>query len=180
MQKLSSFDIESELSYAYLHAVASRAGMGCVVSNRHADNNGIDARLTAWGNFADNAYLTEVDINVQLKATIGDPGSDSKYLSFFFKGIKQYDDLRAETVGIPRILVVLFLPSVAEQWLVGSPDALLIRRCAYWVSLRRATKSENDTGVTIYIPRSQTFTCDNLSKLVTELAQRKIPNYVAP
>ena len=43
MQALSPPNIESELSYAYLHAVASKAGMACNAGSRHEDNNGIDA-----------------------------------------------------------------------------------------------------------------------------------------
>ena len=43
MQALLPPNIESELSYAYLHAVASRAAMSCRDGNRHEDNNGIDA-----------------------------------------------------------------------------------------------------------------------------------------
>ena len=70
MQALSTPNIESELSYAYLHAVASKAGMACSQGSRHEDNNGIDASLTAWGPFADGGYLTEVNIKVQLKATV--------------------------------------------------------------------------------------------------------------
>lgn len=68
MRALSPPNIESELSYAYLHAVASKAGMACSGGNRHEDNNGIDATLTAWGPFNNGGYLTEVDIKVQLKA----------------------------------------------------------------------------------------------------------------
>jgi len=36
-------EIESELGYAYLHAVASKAGMSCKCENRHGDNYAIDA-----------------------------------------------------------------------------------------------------------------------------------------
>ncbi|CAK0768443.1 hypothetical protein CCP3SC1AL1_4480001 [Gammaproteobacteria bacterium] len=49
MNQLSSNDIESELSYAYLHAVAAKAGVGCKIGSRHDDNAGIDAVLTGWG-----------------------------------------------------------------------------------------------------------------------------------
>ena len=45
MQPLSTQDIESELSYAYIHAVAAFAGMNCVCANRVEDGNGIDARV---------------------------------------------------------------------------------------------------------------------------------------
>ena len=51
MTPLSSQNIESELSYAYLHAVASHAGASCSVGSRHEDNTGVDARLVGWGPF---------------------------------------------------------------------------------------------------------------------------------
>lgn len=61
MRPLTPENIESELSYAYLHAVAARAGVGCKVSNRHDDNAGVDAELTGWGPFPDGGYRQEVD-----------------------------------------------------------------------------------------------------------------------
>ena len=42
---LSVQNIESELSYAYLHAVAAQAGVSCTQGSRHEYNHGIDARL---------------------------------------------------------------------------------------------------------------------------------------
>jgi hypothetical protein len=36
-------NIESELSYAYLHAIASRGGIICEVAGRHSDEAGVDA-----------------------------------------------------------------------------------------------------------------------------------------
>lgn len=43
MKPLYTNDIEAELSYAYLHAVASKAAVCCKAGNRHDDNAGIDA-----------------------------------------------------------------------------------------------------------------------------------------
>lgn len=43
---LSEQNIEAELSYAYLHAVASRAGFSCEYRNRHLDGAGVDATIT--------------------------------------------------------------------------------------------------------------------------------------
>ena len=39
---LTENNIKAELSYAYLHAVASRAGCEAVVSGRHRDSAGVD------------------------------------------------------------------------------------------------------------------------------------------
>ena len=48
MQPLSTQDIESELSYAYIHAVAAFAAMTCVGANRVEDGMGSMRGSTAW------------------------------------------------------------------------------------------------------------------------------------
>jgi hypothetical protein len=177
MQPLTPPNIESELSYAYLHAVASKAGMACAVSSRHEDNNGVDANLIAWAPFVNGGYLTEIDIKVQLKATIDVPGDDGTHLSYFLKGVKRYDDLRAETVDVCRILVVLFLPADDTEWLAHSLDELTLRKCAYWVSLRSAPATTNDSGVTIKLPKQQHFDAIAITALAARLSRRDLPKY---
>lgn len=79
----SPTDIESELSYAYLHAVVSHAAMCCHSATRLEDNNGIDAQITAWGPFpeaGDDDY-EEVDLKIQLKATIRTPAENETHYS---------------------------------------------------------------------------------------------------
>ena len=177
MQALTPPNIESELSYAYLHAVASKAGMACSVGGRHEDNNGVDATLTAWGPFTNGGYLTEVDIKVQLKATIATPADDGTNLSYFLSGVNRYNDLRTETVDIARILVVLFLPKDAQNWLNHSEQELSLRKCAYWQSLRGAPATTNGSGATIYLPKIQMFTPQSLMDIATRLSRRDFPRY---
>ena len=179
MQALSPPNIESELSYAYLHAVASHAGMACSVGSRHEDNNGIDATLTAWGPFPRGGYPTEVTIKVQLKATIAVPVDDGTNLSYFLHGVSRYNDLRTETVSNARILVVLFLPADAQEWLNHSPDQLVLRRCAYWQSLRGAPSTSNGSGATVRLPKDQMFNVQALKDLATRLSQPDFPLYPA-
>lgn len=177
MRPLTTNNIESELSYAYLHAVAAKAGVGCQVGSRHDDNNGIDALLTGWGPFPGGGYRNEVDIKVQLKATTQTPTVSNGKLSYYFKGIAQYNDLRCDTVSTPRILVVLFLPSNSDEWLSLDESALLLRKCAYWVSLRGAQESANDTGQTVYLPLTQRFEPTGLNNLLVALSRNDIPTY---
>lgn len=177
MQPLSLANVESELSYAYLHAVASHAKCACKVTSRHEDNTGVDAQLVGWGPFADGGYRNEVDIKVQLKATIAEPVVIEDCFSYNFRGIDQYNDLRSEAVATPRILVVLFLPKEHKDWITHSVDALSLHRCAYWVSLRGAPESNNSSAQTIYIPTSQIFDGAGLVSLMTQLSWNKIPEY---
>lgn len=179
MQALSPPNIESELSYAYLHAVASKAGMACNAGSRHEDNNGIDATLTAWGPFDNGGYLTEVDIKVQLKATIAVPADDGVNFSYFLSGVSRYNDLRTETVNAARILVVLFLPADAQDWLNHSEEELALRKCAYWQSLRGAPATTNSSGATVYLSKTQMFTPQALTDLAARLSHPDFPVYPA-
>jgi hypothetical protein len=179
MRPLSSLNIESELSYAYLHAVAAHAGMECKASTRHGDNNGIDATLTAWGPFEGGGYFSEVTLNVQLKATTSQPVDDGANLSYYLRGVTRYDDLRTETVATPRILIVLFLPEDAAQWLEHSSEQLALRRCAYWESLRGAPPTANESAVTVKLPKAQVFNAQGLKMLMTRLSRHDFPRYPA-
>lgn len=180
MKPLSSNDIESELSYAYLHAVASIAGAGCEVCTRHEDNRGVDARITAWGPFSGANYLEEIDLKIQLKATTAAPIVNNGNISYFLKGINRYDDLRRETIAAPRILVVMFLPENNSDWLNISDEQLILKKCAYWVSLRGAPDSGNGSGATVYIPQIQLFTPENLQDICARLSRRESLTYQQP
>jgi hypothetical protein len=149
---LSHQNIESELSYAYLHAVASRAGFECTIAGRQSDGDGIDARLWIRERFHADSLYTRFGIDVQLKATSGEPVLRDGRYSYSLK-VEHYDKLRDEDYAGNLLLVVLFLPSDSEQWLVHTEDELAARRCAYWVPLRGAPPSSNSTAQTVYLPQ---------------------------
>lgn len=179
MRPLTDNNIEAELSYAYLHAVAAKNAMACRAGDRHEDNNGIDAQLSAWGSWPET-YLKEVTLNFQLKATKVQPRDTGTHIPYYFKGIQRYNDLRQNVHAVPRLLVVLFLLDNADEWLFHSTDQLALRRCAFWVSLLGAPASDNGAGVTIQLPKSQMFSPDELSRVVERFAKRDYPKYEAP
>jgi hypothetical protein len=178
MRPLSDNDIESELSYAYLHAVASKAGVGCTGGTRHQDNRGVDATVTAWNI---GANKDEIDIKIQLKAHKGMPTEKNGFFSYFLKdnkASKRYNELRAETRSTHRLLIVLFLPKDESQWLSITPESLIMKNCAYWVSLRGApAPSGNDTGETVYIPKAQVFNFENLKGIFEKISNKEDLTY---
>ena len=180
MRPLIGNDIESELSYAYLHAVASKIGAASKVGNRHDDNNGIDASLTAWAPFLNGGYIQEVDLKIQLKATIGVPVDNGTHLSYFLSGINRYNDLRSEALAVHRILIVMYLPADSNHWLTISENELILKKCAYWVSLRGAASSANGSGETIYIPKTQIFNPESLMDICARLSRKEVFNYQLP
>ncbi|RWC40544.1 MAG: DUF4365 domain-containing protein [Mesorhizobium sp.] len=180
MLPLNSQNIESELSYAYLHAVASRAGVSCTSVTRHEDNAGVDAKLTGWAPFPDGGYKTEVDVKIQLKASTKPPTTVANTWSYSLAGIGRYNDLRAMTLSTPRILVVLFMPNKQTDWLAHTDDALTLRKCAYWVSLRGAPPSENATTQTVYVPKKQRFDAPGLLALMGAFSRNEVLAYQGP
>lgn len=176
----TSQDIESRLSYAYLHAVASHAGCFCRPAFPDEDKEGIDAVITHYGAI-EGTWRTQVTINVQLKATIKVPADNGNHLSYFIQGIRRYDRLREDHREPVRLLVVLFLPEKHPDWIEWSEERLLLKRCAYWLSLRNAPQVPNETGATVKIPKDQSFGPDALKRLVQRLALGEdIPEYIAP
>jgi hypothetical protein len=172
MALLPPIETESELSYAYLHAVAAYAGMSCECSNRHSDKLGVDARIRACECFSPESIFTDITIDIQLKATVSVPADKDGKLSYFLKGTDRYDKLRTTTATLPKILVVLFLPTDAKQWLQHTEEQLAIKRCAWWVSLAGAPATENKSGVTVYLPRNQIFNSDGLRDIMTRLPKQ--------
>jgi hypothetical protein len=172
-------DIESELSYAYLHAVAAKAGMSCNLGNRHDDGAGVDVEVSYRGQIPDT-YIRHVQLNFQLKATTKNPGDDPEFLSYFMQDINRYNKLRCNDSVLYKILAVLFLPSDASRWLTISHDELIMKNAAYWVCLYGAPESSNSYGQTIYLPRTNLLTPDSLLKLVNLAVNKNVPHYTQP
>src|SRR3954452_20351931 len=117
---LTENNIKAELSYAYLHAVASRAGCEAVVSGRHRDSAGVDAVISARERFAPDSIYTDFSIDVQLKATSDEPFLDERGRYSYALRRDHYDKLRDVVRQSALILVVLFLPPDPVHWLVHS------------------------------------------------------------
>lgn len=166
-------DIESELSYAYLHSVASHAGMTCTLSTRLVDSMRIDASIRAKGLFAQESILRDIALDIQLKATVASPVTNNSRISYHFRGIDAYDNLRDPLLAVPKILVVLFLPEKQNEWLTWTPENLCLKKCAWWVSLKGAAGTKNSDGVTVYLPEGQYFNCDALKDIVCKLSKQE-------
>lgn len=172
---LSENDIEAELSYAYLHAVAARAGFGCHATDRHTDNAGVDAILRVKERLEPDSVLTDFTVEVQLKATRQPPVLRQERYSFVLR-VPHYDKLRLTTTAAPRLLVVLFLPEDPARWLEHSEEQLIARRCAYWISLRSAPTIEQAT-TTVYLPRANVVSPGGLRRLMTRFSLQEELDY---
>jgi len=169
-------NIESELSYAYLHAVCSKAGLSCNQGNRHDDGAGVDVVITYRGELK-HTYLREIPLSVQLKATTTQPSEKNGNFSYFLQGVDRYNKLRANDSPVYKILVVLFLPENQDDWLKCSAEELIMKKAAYWVNLYDEPEVLTTSGTTISIPTSHILTPEALMNLVNLAAKNYTPPY---
>jgi len=163
---LTKQDIESELSYAYLHALASKAGFVCESRPRHIDNDGVDATVSALGTkLCAKSEIYTLSIDIQLKATKRQLTREQGFISYKLK-TKHFEKLKNTNIQSPRFLVVLQLPELERFWLECTPHSLLMRLTAYWLRLRNAPDTLNRSNVTVKIPESNVLTVASLRKLM--------------
>lgn len=178
MSSPSLITVEEELSLAYLHAVCARARVSCFAAPRQLDNDGIDALLKARFPQADYPQTEDAYLEVQMKATKKQPSDDGENFSYWLQGHKRYEVLRRENRQLARVLVVLFLPEDDAQWLSFSQEDLILRRCAYWVSLWGAPMVDSETGANVKMPKGQSFSPENLEQLMLELSLGNLPRFI--
>ena len=109
-------------------------------------------------------------IDVQLKATSA-PDWHSDGLRFNLKR-KNYNDLRAPRLA-PIILVVLVLPKSETDWLECTTEQLILRQCAWWLSLVALPEIESQNKVVI-LPRAQCLTPTHIKELMKQAAKGKL------
>ena len=153
---LYDMDREEALSRAYVRAVAAFAGY--TISEEDFDRDGIDLRIHAGG------WLSP-SVGLQLKATmrLGEPRQDGSYR--YDVPIKNYRRLIRPS-QVPRYLVVLSLPASEDDWLTVSADELVIRRCAYYISLLGRPESINRYTERVRLPAENRFDPDALRVLL--------------
>ena len=174
---LTEANVEAELSYAVLHAIASQAGFACEYRGRHADAAGIDATVLEDGDgLAPDSTLHFVSLDVQLKASYRDLHEANGKLSFPLT-VPHYDKLRSVKLGSPRLLVVLRLPRNRAEWLHVTPEALVAKRCAYWVSVHGAPDIAGQKNCTVYVPTANVLTPDSLRGLMVRFSRQEVIAY---
>jgi Domain of unknown function (DUF4365) len=157
---------KEQLSLAYFRAIAGIAGLSLSISD--LDDDSVDIQVQASGNF--DAKSPRLDI--QLKATANPSAIRPDAIALRVKR-KNYDDLRRETM-LPRLLVVLVLPTEPDEWYSQDEEKLSLRRAAYWLSLRAAPAVDQES-ITIYIPRTQLLSPEAMRKLMVDSTWRPMP-----
>ncbi|MDF5708744.1 MAG: DUF4365 domain-containing protein [Nostoc sp. S4] len=158
---------KEEFSYAYINAVASAAGYSFQIAPRPLDLVGVDVTITG---IATPGSRRRTRIDLQVKCT-SQQLLDNDFVKFPLL-IKNYDELRNDNPDDdPLLLVVVLIPDLQEDWLQQSETELCLKRCAYWVSIRGQPPTENQSTVTVYLPRQNIFSVEVLQALMQRIAR---------
>jgi hypothetical protein len=140
---------QEALCRAYIQAVAARAGVG---TSSHGFDYGVDMSLRAIQQHDNLFQDARVQLDLQLRSTTRANVTDTQ-VSYDLDA-RTYEYLR-QRLPIPCILVLLILPEDEEQWLSQSVEELIVRHCAYWISLEGAEPTTATSSIRITIPRTQ-------------------------
>lgn len=164
---LTRNQIESELSLAYLQAVAAVETFSVDVP--HVDSDSVDAVISGKGKIDPSSLRYSPRIEVQLKASINaEPNGDGDIP--FDMTIKNYDDLRAESL-LPRLLIILALPKDKVDWLIHKPDMLILQKCCYYLNLKGKPASLNGGHQRVYVPMTNVLTPNALKALMIKASK---------
>ncbi len=164
---LTRCQVESELSLAYLHAIAAKAAFSVDVP--HIDSDSVDAIVAAKGKLAPDSIAFSPRIEIQLKSTINAAISSHGMIAHQIP-LKNYNDLKAPTV-LPRLLVLLALPPLDIDWLVHHPDKLILQKCAYFLNLKGMPDLSGVADPTVHIPAGNMLTPDSLRHLMIKASK---------
>lgn len=158
---MSMNDLKAEFSQAYVRAVAHAAGYFVNEPGRLMDGDGVDLTIFERG---PGGVIRSPRLDLQLKATAVRPMEDPFP---FDLEVKNYDQLRATNLQVPRILVVVVVPPTIDEWVSSTEERLLLRHCGYFKSLRGEPESSNTAKIRVRLDRSACFHVAELRQLMS-------------
>jgi hypothetical protein len=147
---------QEQFANAFLVTVAAVAGF--TAAKPLVDNDSIDWTVSS-------RLPRRPKIDIQMKSRRIDDADNDNIIRYDLNR-KNYDDLILKNLFTPRLLVLVLVPSDIEGWLDLTPDQLVLRRCAYWISLAGHPPSNNKTMVRVDVPRSNILDVASLEALM--------------
>lgn len=158
-QRMEQFNV------AYIHAMAAQAGLN--PSQPAVDDDSVDLQLSAknWVGGSRRSPMIQLQLKCTAAATVANG------VIKFALPIKNYDDLRATDLMLPRYLAVMRVPQDDATWIQHNADHMALLNDCYWVSLRGLPETTNTATVTVDIPLTQRLTTESLRGLLSLASQ---------
>jgi hypothetical protein len=153
---------KEEISRAYVHAVAARDGFK--LGTWSVDDGCLDVTIGHAGTLG-GGTLANPKIDVQLKCTSQQSIVKKDHVAWKLNR-DHHNRLVAASVN-PQLLVVLVLPEDETTWIEHSVEALLIRRCAYWLRMDGQPPISSGSRI-VHVPMANVFSPESLMTLMLE------------
>lgn len=157
-----------DVSEAYLRALCAVNGYSVDTSNH--DNDGVDITICCKGKPEDTCKHSSPKLDIQLKSSYANIRNNTDGSITYALEVKNYKWLIDKSRIIPLILVVFQMPNDQNQWIEQNVDWLKIKKCAYWISLKGESDTDNTSTISITIPASNLLTKDVLKDLMVKIA----------
>lgn len=166
-------EIEKELGYAYLRAVAAIAGF---TINFDVQDFGIDGSFRqvirlSTGKISCSTLALNFQAKSSFRSTIDYQNQVIKY--------PMKSDAHNALVGMnsetpsPCLLILFHMPRDKDMWVKISGDVMELRHCCYWELLRGVAVQPNSTR-TVPIPLPQAVTPEGLLSLFGRLKRGQL------
>lgn len=156
---------KEQFNYAYVCALAAHAALNRV--DAAIDDDSIDVSFKSKGYHGRPVRSPQIEF--QLKCSSQDL-VDGEVIKYPLSR-KNYDDLRGSDFAAPRYLAVLLIPTEVEAWVTHSEQHIALFNNCYWLSLRDAKPTENETQITVSIPLAQRLTSVTLREMMERASE---------
>ncbi len=147
---------QEQFANAFLVTVAAVAGF--TAAKPDVDNDSVDWTIAS-------RLPRRPKIDIQMKSRRVEDADRDDLIPYDLKR-KNYDDLILTDLCTPRLLVLVLVPPNIGGWLELTAEQLVLRRCAYWVSLAGRPPTGNETTVRVGVPRSNLLNVASLEGLM--------------
>jgi hypothetical protein len=117
-------------------------------------------------------------VELQLKSIGGDDAT-GEAIAYDLE-VPTYNQLREATYQIPRILVVVVVPTDRGDWVAHTERELALRRCGYWLSLIGAPPTTNQEKIRVRLPRTNVFDVAGVQAIMGRIRDGGNPWGAAP
>ncbi len=147
---------QEQFANAFLVTVAAVAGF--TATKPDVDHDSVDWTIAS-------RLPRRPKIDIQMKSRRVEDADRDDLIRYDLKR-KNYDDLILTDLLTPRLLVLVLVPPDIGNWLELTPDQLVLRRCAYWVSLAGQPATNNENTVRVSVPRVNLLNVASLESLM--------------
>ncbi|WP_356882734.1 DUF4365 domain-containing protein [Arthrobacter sp. YD2] len=162
--------MQEQVSRAYIHMVASAAGL--TVGTWGTDYDGIDVTLRSKVDFGGLVGSLGSELDIQLKCTGQKTTVRPNTIAW------SLDKRTAELLADPRrytmgVFCVMVVPPDPGHWLHHSVEGLLARSHMYWIRGRDIPSPGTNQSVTVHLPKSNILRPQDVLDLMQESSKMR-------